>query len=80
MKSHEQFHPLFVLARECGVKTIVVERGALPGSIYYADDVSYTSPEFSVRCFDLYQPSLADLSQADSYGRDPMGRFVARVW
>ncbi len=46
MKSHSAFHGLFLFARECGVEVVVVERGALPSTIYYAPDVSYNDPDF----------------------------------
>lgn len=46
MKSHAEFHPLFLQAKERGLEVVVVERGALPSSIYYAEDVSYNDPDY----------------------------------
>ncbi|GAA5124109.1 glycosyl transferase [Luteolibacter yonseiensis] len=46
MKSHAGFHELYQLAKERGVQVVVVERGALPSTIYYAPDVSYNDPDF----------------------------------
>jgi predicted glycosyltransferase involved in capsule biosynthesis/capsule polysaccharide modification protein KpsS len=46
MKSHAEFHPLFLQAKERGLEVVVVERGALPSTIYYAEDVSYNDPDY----------------------------------
>jgi predicted glycosyltransferase involved in capsule biosynthesis len=46
MKSHSRFQPLYQLAQKSGIQVVVVERGALPSSIYYATDVSYNDPDF----------------------------------
>jgi hypothetical protein len=51
MSSHVAFKPLFLLAQERGVRTIVVERGALPSTIYYNDDVSHASANFGEAAF-----------------------------
>jgi predicted glycosyltransferase involved in capsule biosynthesis len=47
MKSHSRFHELYQLAKESGIQIVIVERGALPSSIYYAHDVSYNDPDFT---------------------------------
>ncbi len=47
MKSHSQFFRIFEKARSKGLKTIVVERGALPNTIYYSNDVSYAPNSFT---------------------------------
>jgi predicted glycosyltransferase involved in capsule biosynthesis/capsule polysaccharide modification protein KpsS len=47
MKSHAGYYPLFLKARENGIEMIVIERGALPGTIYYAEDVSYVAESFT---------------------------------
>ena len=47
MKSHARFQALYQLAKESGVQVVVVERGALPSSIYYAPDVSYNDPDYN---------------------------------
>jgi predicted glycosyltransferase involved in capsule biosynthesis len=46
MKSHTRFQTLYQLAKESGIQVVVVERGALPSSIYYASDVSYNDADF----------------------------------
>jgi len=51
MWSHAAFKPLFLLAQERGVRTIVVERGALPSTIYYDDDVAHASANFGETAF-----------------------------
>lgn len=52
MKSHAKFLPIFLRAQEKGVRTLVVERGALPGCVYYAEDVSYAAESFSQAALD----------------------------
>ncbi|MEO7100499.1 MAG: galactosyltransferase-related protein [Luteolibacter sp.] len=65
MKSHSTFHGLFEFARECGVEVVVVERGALPSTVYYAADVSYNDPDF-LNYHDLSpQPDAKALAAAD---------------
>ncbi|WP_234463913.1 capsular polysaccharide export protein, LipB/KpsS family [Paracoccus caeni] len=66
MDSHRKFLGLFHVARKY-CKTIVVERGALPGSIYYASDVAYASDEFSIDSFFSYTPSAGEISKASLY-------------
>ena len=51
MWSHAAFKPLFLLAQERGVRTIVIERGALPSTIYYDDDVAHASVNFGEAAF-----------------------------
>lgn len=46
MKSHARFQELYQLAKDSGIQVVVVERGALPSTIYYAPDVSYNDPDF----------------------------------
>ena len=46
MKSHESIRPYHELAKKAGIPTIVVERGALPGSWYYASEVAYNDPDY----------------------------------
>lgn len=41
MTSHGHLYPVYELAKEFGCPTIVIERGGLPDSIYYADDIAY---------------------------------------
>jgi predicted glycosyltransferase involved in capsule biosynthesis len=47
MKSHEEIRPYFELAKKSGISTIVIERGALPGSWYYASGVAYNDPDYT---------------------------------
>lgn len=46
MKSHVDLYLYFSYAKNNGVKTIVIERGALPDSWYYADDMAYIDPNY----------------------------------
>lgn len=67
MKSHASFRPLVMLARELGRNVIVLERGALPSTIYYDDDVCYNSPNFSAEAFRAEVFTEDELTQADEY-------------
>ena len=51
MKSHSAYLGIVMLAREKGRNVVVIERGALPGTIYYDDDVCYNSQNFSPEAF-----------------------------
>lgn len=66
MKSHARFHELFLLAKERGVEVVVVERGALPSTIYYAPDVSYNDPEFQNYTAQSHPVDAHALSAADA--------------
>lgn len=46
MKSHTDYYSLITLAKECNVPVKFIERGALPNTIYYADEVSYNDSDF----------------------------------
>lgn len=77
MKSNAKFFPLFLRAKDNGVKTVVIERGALPGTIYYADDVSYTSPLFSESSLSRVDLSPGERKMARAYiGELRSGEFV----
>ncbi|MFO7782814.1 MAG: galactosyltransferase-related protein [Spirochaetia bacterium] len=67
MKSHAPFLPLFEAARSSGVETAVVERGALPRTIYYAQDVSYCCDSFSEAAFQNETYSREELDEAATY-------------
>ncbi|MDD2867768.1 hypothetical protein [Neomegalonema sp.] len=67
MKSHEGFRPLFMLAQDLKRTVVVIERGALPNSIYYDDDVAYASPNFSEEAFARASFSNAELADARDY-------------
>lgn len=67
MKSHAEFLPLFELCRANAVRTIVVERGALPATIYYADDVSYNDPEFDGFAKTPADFTASELAEARAY-------------
>ncbi|HIW06401.1 MAG TPA: hypothetical protein H9889_03625, partial [Candidatus Ignatzschineria merdigallinarum] len=41
MKSHQKYRGILEVARNLGIKITVIERGGLPNSIYYADEVVY---------------------------------------
>lgn len=70
MKSHVQFKQLVLLARELGREVIVVERGALPGTIYYDEDVAYNSTNFTEERFLLEQFTDEEIEGARSYIND----------
>ena len=67
MMSNRRFKPLFDLARGHGLRTIAVERGALPVSIYYDDDVAYASDNFSEQAFAAADFSPSELERAAAY-------------
>lgn len=46
MKSHSDLYMYFSYAKTKGLKPIIIERGALPESWYYAEDMSYVDPDF----------------------------------
>jgi predicted glycosyltransferase involved in capsule biosynthesis/tetratricopeptide (TPR) repeat protein len=66
MKSHSKFKQLVLLARERGLEVIVIERGALPGTIYYDTEVAYDSPSFSEETFlaEEFSPEEIEASRA----------------
>lgn len=47
MKSHKKYKDLFDFAKKNGVEVLVIERGGLPNSIYYAPQVSYNDSDFN---------------------------------
>lgn len=67
MKSHAAFKGLILLARELNRKVIVIERGALPNTIYYDDDVSYVSDGYTEESFSQASFDKAELSRAADY-------------
>lgn len=67
MKSHAQFKQLVLLARELGREVIVIERGALPGTIYYDEDVAYNSPSFFEERFLQEQFTDEEIAGAHEY-------------
>lgn len=46
MKSHEKYQDLLKSAKDNSIRVTVIERGGLPNSIYYADEVVYGDPEY----------------------------------
>ena len=67
MKSHSRFADAVTLARRLEREVVVIERGALPNTVYYADDVSYASPSYSQEAFDREVFSAAELEIAQKY-------------
>lgn len=67
MTSHSQFKPVVALARELGREVIVLERGALPSTIYYDEDVCYNSPNFSPEAFSREIFSDEEMRGAQQY-------------
>lgn len=66
MQSHRRFQGLFYLAKK-HCETIVIERGALPGTIYYSDDVAYTSASYADEAFSDYAPTEPEEQLARRY-------------
>jgi predicted glycosyltransferase involved in capsule biosynthesis len=46
MKSHSRFRGLIELARRLKIEIIVIERGAIPNSIYYSAEVAYADEDY----------------------------------
>lgn len=67
MKSHTELRPYFECAKTSGVETIVIERGALPESWYYATDVSYADPEWSLETLEAFAPTSEETAIATEY-------------
>jgi predicted glycosyltransferase involved in capsule biosynthesis len=65
MKSHARFLELYQLAAAVGIEAVVVERGALPSTIYYAPDVSYNDPDFLNYDTNPPSPDASALNAAD---------------
>lgn len=63
MKSHESIRPYHELAKKAGIATIVVERGALPGSWYYASEVAYNDPDYKNQVYKDWTPSVSDVEK-----------------
>lgn len=70
MKSHAAFRPIFDKAKALGRHTIVIERGALPATIYYDEDVCYKSERFSEAAFLAEAFSAKELEDARAYVDD----------
>lgn len=51
MTSHGHLYPVYELAKELGYPVIVIERGGLPDSIYYADDMAYQDKSYEQAVF-----------------------------
>ncbi|WP_165943456.1 capsular polysaccharide export protein, LipB/KpsS family [Roseicella aquatilis] len=66
MTSHSKFKGLFLLAQQ-NIKTIVIERGALPGTVYYASDVAYTDGSYSEERFQSFLPEGSEVNETQSY-------------
>lgn len=47
MKSHSVFRSIIEVAKKLNIRVTVIERGGLPNSIYYADEVAYGDKEYS---------------------------------
>ena len=46
MRSHDKYSDLLKIAKSNGINVTVIERGGLPNSIYYADEVVYGDPVY----------------------------------
>jgi len=67
MHSHLEMRPFFELARKSGIATIVVERGALPESWYYAPDVSYNDADWRIESVEEAELSDDEIELAGEY-------------
>lgn len=67
MKSHSRFADAVTLARQLGREVVIIERGALPNTVYYADDVSYNSASYREDAFGREVFSNAELDAARAY-------------
>lgn len=70
MKSHARLYETIRLARQHNKKVIVIERGALPATIYYDSDVAYASPNYSEEAFLAEDFSAEELVAATEYVTD----------
>jgi predicted glycosyltransferase involved in capsule biosynthesis/capsule polysaccharide modification protein KpsS len=66
MESHMKFLALFYLAKK-HCRVFVIERGALPSTIYYSDDVAYIASEYSDAAFEAFAPTEEQLEGAAQY-------------
>ena len=66
MKSHEAIRPYYELAKKSGVPTIVVERGALPGSWYYAPEVAYNDSDYKNEVYLQWTPTPTELTETSA--------------
>jgi predicted glycosyltransferase involved in capsule biosynthesis len=46
MKSHKEYFGLIELAKQHEIEVKIVERGALPNTLYYANEVAYNDPDY----------------------------------
>ncbi|WP_052679685.1 capsular polysaccharide export protein, LipB/KpsS family [Rhizobium nepotum] len=67
MASHSAYKGIVLLARELGRNIVVIERGALPGTIYYDQDVCYNSESFSESSYERENFSPQENSEAWAY-------------
>lgn len=64
MKSHAIFRSLIEIARTKNIKVTIIERGALPNSIYYADEMSYADPDFCESSIEDLKRVVGEISVA----------------
>lgn len=64
MKSHEKYRDLLKSAKDNGIRVTVIERGGLPNSIYYADEVVYGDETYHDLDAVIRQHEIQDESQA----------------
>lgn len=56
MASHAALLPVFELAKAIGCRTLVVERGALPDSLYYAPAIAYEDSDYQNAVYLRHRP------------------------
>lgn len=67
MKSHKKYKDLFDFAKKNGVEVSVIERGGLPNSIYYAEQVSYNDADFKNKELLDGKLSIEDIALTKKY-------------
>lgn len=67
MKSHARYYETVLLARQLDRKVIVIERGALPSTIYYDTDVAYAASTYSEDDFFEEEYTVEEIASADAY-------------
>ncbi|WP_172292875.1 glycosyltransferase [Pseudoruegeria sp. HB172150] len=67
MKSHSVFRPAFEFAKEAGLETIVIERGALPDTVYYSRDVAYAGYDFAPETLENISVTSQEMRAARQY-------------
>lgn len=71
MKSHQKYRGILEVARNLGIKITVIERGGLPNSIYYAEEVVYGDP--------IYKQLEPLLANYDCHNKSVTQSMIGRI-